>query len=219
MTALESNNLYFRSKVNELITTLESNGMRNVVANKANLIVQRFIQVGDQNITLNLKSENQPNPEYGEIYLKNQDVFLGQRVAYYYSINNNRLYSGDINEQIFTNALQLYNGSISFVQNRVVASSSLSLHQFNKRKGIQPIFNSSGVLQTFLSEFDIHACSTELMPYWLLSGQRDNEVTISYLRALGYFSTLPHNLRIYVNIEGVLIPNAAQALGNLFLGI
>jgi hypothetical protein len=213
-------NEYFRQKVNQLLDALKRVGFKDAVASQANLIVAKQVLSGDKVVNLDVKAVNQQTPTEGQIYLQSQDVFLAEKIAYYRKIESTGNFlkkmfsSSDLPIQLNGTATEthlLYNGTIAFIQNRTIVSSLLSLQEFVKRKNTA-IAQLEGV-----PDFFVEDCSKTLMPYWLLSGQRDNQIQIEYQVPLDP-SKLEKDV-IYVNIKGVLIPNAAQALGNIDLGL
>jgi hypothetical protein len=216
---------YFRQKVNQLLETLKRAGFKDAVASQANLIVSKLLASGDKVLNLDVKAVNQQAPQHGEIYLQSQDVFLAEKIAYYrlsqngfggggfYFSSSDMEVIGGSGKDIFT----MYRGTLAFIQNRTIVSSLLSLHEFVKRENTATSYiNPTSYINA--SGFDTENCAKTLMPYWLLSGQRDNQIQVEYQQPIN-LSDLEASTRIFVNIKGVLIPNASQALGNIDLGL
>lgn len=203
----------FRQKIKVALQNLKAN-----VANRANLIVSTALTTA-QTYVMNVKATapNQTTTN-GEIYLQQQDVFLVEKISYYWRsavVGAYTLYQMSDQQSTQAAALEtyrLYEGTLSYLQDRTLVSSLLSLSEFNKRENtaISGIAGTGNPFAVY-NDFDIDKCSRDLTPYWVLSGARDNNLQFDYANPF-VVANMPVNCRMYANLQGVIIPNSAPEL-------
>lgn len=203
----------FREKVKYYMSELNAD-----VANQANLIVSLPLTTS-QTYLFNVKATQTPAPTTeGQIYLQQQDVFLTEKVAYYYRCNVVGAYTQykmSDQQSPQTAALEtfrLYEGSISYSQNRTVVSAGTSLQEFNCRENLAiGAVAATGLPAAIFDDFNLDKCSKELIPYWLLSGARDNGAQLDFANPF-VLANMPANCRLYICMRGVILPNVAPNL-------
>jgi hypothetical protein len=176
----------FRKKVVELATKLNSS-----VANYCDI----FLTSGftSQTIRLNPVGDS-PLPQ---IRIARQDVFLVEKISYAIRDNaSGKLFShGTVGSSLNS----AYDGKISYIQAKTLIASNISLYDFYYR-------NVFGNATNEISEFSWSKIEKELTPYWLISGEKDNEIVLEYSQT----PTLAGFL--VIKLSGILYPNTARNL-------
>lgn len=174
----------FRNKIIEVANTLKAD-----VVNKADIVLQ-FTADALTRIVLNATNSANPLP------LQRQDAFLVEKIAYYfYNTTDARRYCDDSHT---ANIGLFYNGKLSFTQKKTKVASNIYLSNFVYRVETQAT----------TQDFNIEKVWQEVVPYWLLSGERDNDVEIEFDSVT---PSIP-NLRGIVHLQGVLFPNVSKNL-------
>lgn len=184
-------NTAFKQKVVELANKLQAD-----VVNKADILVSFPCLAGLQTIQLSPTKADLPNNQI-VLGLERQDVFLTEKIAVY-----SRLNTGELNMEATSVAglSGYYRGVLSFSQRKTKVASNIHLHNFVKR------LNFTGTGDN--NDFDLEKIWQEVVPYWLLSGERDNTFEI----VLEQPSVAIANRSIVLHLQGVLFPNASSML-------
>jgi hypothetical protein len=177
----------FRKKVVELATKLNSS-----VANYCDI----FLVAPFSSPTIRLNPVGDVN--LPQIKIARQDVFLVEKIAYAIQDNTDqKLISHGI---VGFSLNDVYAGKISYIQAKTLIASNISLYDFYYR-------NVFGNATNEINEFCWKNIEKELTPYWLISGEKDNEIVLEYANTpnIAGFS-------LVVKLSGILYPNTARNL-------
>jgi hypothetical protein len=207
----------FRNKVAELANKLNAS-----VANKSDIIVSFDAALLQTQKTIKINPvSSEVIGANGEIYLQRQDVFLAEKVAYYYSRKSYASGSTNSQDEIFecSDAARdnagvmgfnvLYKGVLTFTQRKTVVASNYSLINFLDRSASIAVFSSAQDGRDVVELTGFKIPFKELVPYWLLSGSRDNEFLLEYSQTTPVLQQIK---RVYIHLQGVIFPNAAERL-------
>lgn len=207
----------FRNKLTEVARKLGAD-----VANNSSIVLKYLIEFPtsqEKIIRLNPVSDTSDTitPD-GQVKLSRQDVFLAEKISYYLETRQivNGSYTAVGHAFCSADAIEpniswtgLYRGVISYLQKKTMVGSNILLSKFVHRNFSG---NISGVKNT---EFDVDLISSELNPYWLISGDRDNEILIEYAQSVN--NAFDGNMTAFVTfvcvqLDGVLLPNTSKNL-------
>jgi hypothetical protein len=146
---------------------------------------------------------------------------LAEKVAYYYSRKSYASGSTNSQDEIFecSDAARdnagvmgfnvLYKGVLTFTQRKTVVASNYSLINFLDRSASIAVFSSAQDGRDVVELTGFKIPFKELVPYWLLSGSRDNEFLLEYSQTTPVLQQIK---RVYIHLQGVIFPNAAERL-------
>jgi len=183
----------FRQKVVELANKLQAD-----VINESDILVEYDCLANMQNIVLS-PTKAQPNQSI-LVGLERQDVFLVEKIAYYskHIINGNLFMDGESSAGL----MRFYDGVLSFTQKKTKVATNIHLYNFVKRNMVGSSSSQSDY------EFDVTKLWQEVVPYWLLSGERDNTFEIQ----LSQNTVAVANSKMILHLKGVLFPNVSSKI-------
>jgi hypothetical protein len=183
----------FRQKVVELANKLQAD-----VMNESDILIEYDCLANLQNIVLS-PTKAQPNQSI-LVGLERQDVFLVEKIAYYSknTTNGNLFMDGESSSGL----MSFYNGVLSFTQKKTKVATNIHLYNFVKRNRVGSSASQSDY------EFDATKLWQEVVPYWLLSGERDNTFEIQ----LSQNTAAVANSRMILHLKGVLFPNVSSKI-------